>query len=304
MHGSARIPLEWRNRRDLSRYVTVNYRHAFHAGNFADVAKHTILTRILAYLMRKEAPFRVLDTHAGVGLYDLSGDQAERTGEWQDGIARLIDAELPAPVADLLAPYFEAVRHVNPDDQLRFYPGSPFITRHMLRAQDRLMAFELHPIDADRLRENFENDFQTRITQLDAWKIFGTHLPPKEKRGLVLVDPPFEEKGEFERMVKSLAQAHQRWPGGIYAYWYPIKDPDDVAAYIKALGATGIPKILRLELTIRPSSTPLRLHGTGMIVVNPPYVLEEEMRTVLPVLADVLSDEGRGRWSVEWVAGE
>jgi len=282
----------------------LNYRHAFHAGNFADVVKHIILTRILAYLMRKDAAFRVLDTHAGLGIYDLFGDQAGKTGEWQDGIGRLIDTGLPQQAAALIAPYLEAVRAQNPDANLRYYPGSPFVTRHMLRAQDRLMGFELHPIDADRLRENFAGDIQTRITQLNAWKIFGTHLPPKEKRGLVLIDPPFEEKGEFIRMTKSLVQGHQRWPGGTYAYWYPIKEPGEVDAYIKALKSTGIPKILRLELTIRPPSTPPRLHGTGMIVVNPPFVLEEEMRILLPVLADRLGDEGRGRWSVDWVAGE
>lgn len=282
----------------------MNYRHAFHAGNFADVVKHIILTRILAHLMKKDAAFRVIDTHAGLGIYDLFGDQAEKTGEWQDGIGRLIHVKLPQDVGDLLAPYLDAVRAQNPDGALRYYPGSPFITRHMLRPQDRLMAFELHPIDADRLKENFAGDFQTRITQLDAWDIFGTHLPPKEKRGLVLVDPPFEEKGEFTRMVASLEKGHKRWPGGTYTYWYPIKEPGEVDAYAKALKATGIPKILRIELTIRPPSEPPRLHGTGMVVVNPPYVLEQEMRVLLPFLADLLSDEGRGRWSVEWVAGE
>jgi 23S rRNA (adenine2030-N6)-methyltransferase len=282
----------------------MNYRHAFHAGNFADVVKHTILTRILAYLMKKDAAFRMIDTHAGLGIYDLFGDQAEKTGEWQDGIGRLIHVKLPGDVAELLAPYLDAVKAQNPDGNLRYYPGSPFITRHMLRPQDRLMAFELHPMDADRLKENFAGDFQTRVTQLDAWDIFGTHLPPKEKRGLVLVDPPFEEKGEFSRMVQSLQKAQNRWPGGTYAYWYPIKEPGEVDAYVKALKATGIPKILRIELTIRPPSEPPRLYGTGMIVVNPPYVLEQEMRVLLPVLAELLSDQGRGKWSVDWVAGE
>lgn len=282
----------------------MNYRHAFHAGNFADVVKHIILTRILAYLMRKDAAFRVLDTHAGLGIYDLFGDQAEKTGEWQDGIGRLIHVKLPDAVSDLLEPYLGAVRAQNPDGALRYYPGSPFIVRHMLRDQDRLMGFELHPIDADRLRENFAGDFRTRITELDAWKIFGTHLPPKEKRGLVLVDPPFEEKGEFDRMVKSLVQGHQRWPGGTYAYWYPIKEMEEVERFVKALKATGIPKILRIELTIRPSSQPPRLYGTGMIVVNPPYVLEEEMRMLLPELGRILGDGGQGRWALQWVAGE
>lgn len=282
----------------------MNYRHAFHAGNFADVVKHTILTRILAYLMRKDAAFRVIDTHAGVGLYDLYGDQAERTGEWLEGIQRLMEKPLPAEAADLLEPYVEAVRAQNPDGGLRYYPGSPFITRHMLRKQDRLMALELHPSDVEALRENFADDFQTRVTHLDAWAALGTHVPPKENRGLVMVDPPFEEKGEFNRMAQGLAKAHKRWPGGTYAFWYPIKDVAEVATYIKALKATGIPKILRIELTIRAPSNPPRLHGTGMIVVNPPYVLEEEMRTVLPVLADILSDEGREKWLLEWVAGE
>ena len=282
----------------------MNYRHAFHAGNFADVVKHIILTRILAYLMRKEAAFRVIDTHAGVGLYDLLGDEAGRTGEWREGIARLMAAELPEPVAGLVAPYLAAVAAQNPDGQLRHYPGSPFITRHMLRDQDRLMALELHPADAEALRENFAGDIQTRVTQLDGWAAIGTHLPPKEKRGLVLVDPPFEVKGEFERMTQALVKAHARWPGGTYAFWYPIKDPRDVQSYAKALRATSIAKILRLELTIRLPSTPPRLHGTGMVVVNPPFVLGEEMRTLLPILAGLLADEGRGRFHIEWIRGE
>lgn len=282
----------------------MNYRHAFHAGNFADVVKHIILTRILAYLMRKEAAFRVIDTHAGVGLYDLLGDEAGRTGEWREGIARLMAAELPEPVAGLVAPYLAAVAAQNSDGQLRHYPGSPFITRHMLRDQDRLMALELHPADAEALRENFAGDIQTRVTQLDGWAAIGTHLPPKEKRGLVLVDPPFEVKGEFERMTQALVKAHARWPGGTYAFWYPIKDPRDVQSYAKALGATSIAKILRLELTIRLPSTPPRLHGTGMVVVNPPFVLGEEMRTLLPILAGLLADEGRGRFHIEWIRGE
>ncbi|MAN75946.1 MAG: 23S rRNA (adenine(2030)-N(6))-methyltransferase RlmJ [Rhizobiales bacterium] len=282
----------------------MNYRHAFHAGNFADVVKHIILTRILAYLMRKEAAFRVIDTHAGVGLYDLLGDEANRTGEWREGIGRLMAATVPDPVAALVAPYLAAVNAQNPDGQLRYYPGSPFIARHMLRDQDRLMALELHPADAQALRENFAGDIQTRVTELDGWAAMGTHLPPKEKRGLVLVDPPFEVKGEFERMTQALVKAHARWPGGTYAFWYPIKDPGDVRSYVRALEGTGIAKILRLELTIRAPSMPPRLHGTGMIVVNPPFVLKEEIRTLLPILAGLLADEGRGRFHIEWVRGE
>ena len=158
----------------------MNYRHVFHAGNFADVVKHTILTRILTYLMRKDAPFRVIDTHAGVGLYDLHGPAAEKTGEWVEGIGKLMAEELAEPVKALLTPYLDAVRTQNPDGGLRYYPGSPFITRTMLRQQDRLMALELHPVDVEALRQNFAGDFQARVTHVDGWQALGTHLPPKE----------------------------------------------------------------------------------------------------------------------------
>ena len=281
----------------------MNYRHIFHAGNFADVVKHLILVRIVEYLKRKPAAFRVLDTHAGVGLYDLAGDEAGRTGEWIDGVGRLFEHGLPEPASSLAAPYLEAIRVRNLEGDLRFYPGSPLIVRHLLREQDRLFALELHPEDAAALRENLAGDIQARATHLDGWAGLGSFLPPKEKRGLVLIDPPFEEKGEFAHMVSALVKAHQRWPGGIYALWYPIKDPTETEAFIRGLKVSGIPKILRLELTIRAPSIPPRLHGTGMIVVNPPYALEEEMRVLLPALAALLGDEGRGKWRMDWVAG-
>ncbi|WIJ25437.1 23S rRNA (adenine(2030)-N(6))-methyltransferase RlmJ [Devosia sp. RR2S18] len=282
----------------------MNYRHAFHAGNFADVVKHLILVRILEYLKRKETPFRVLDTHAGIGLYDLQGDEAGRTGEWVDGIGRLVAEGLAGEAGNLAATYLRAVRAQNSDGTLRFYPGSPLLTRQLLREQDRLFALELHPQDAEALSENFAGDIQTRVTHLDGWAAMGTHLPPKEKRGLVLVDPPFEEKGEFARMAAALVKAHCRWPTGIYAFWYPIKEPRDVEAYMADLRTSNIGKILRLELTIRAPSAPPRLHGTGMIVVNPPFALEGEMQVLLPALAERLAEEGRGGYRIEWVAGE
>ena len=282
----------------------MNYRHAFHAGNFADVVKHLILVRILDYLKRKPAAFRVLDTHAGIGLYDLEGDQAEKTGEWVDGIGRLLATPLKPAVADLAAPYLDAIAAQNPEGGTRFYPGSPLITRHLLREQDRLFALELHPEDAALLRENFAGDIQVRATELDGWAALGTHLPPKEKRGLVLIDPPFEQPGEFRRLVQGLAKAHARWPQGIYALWYPIKDPAEVTAFVRDLKATGIPRILRLELTKGQPSEPPRLHGTGMIVVNPPYALEAELKVLLPELAGLLAEDGKGRVRMEWVAGE
>ncbi len=282
----------------------MNYRHAFHAGNFADVVKHLTLTRILVYLMRKQAAFRVLDTHAGAGLYDLAGDQAQRTGEWSEGIAKLLAEPLSGQAATLAAPYLEAVRSFNPDGTLRFYPGSPLLTRHLMRAEDRMFALELHPGDHALLAENFAGDIQVRVTKLDGWAALGTHVPPKEKRGLVLVDPPFEEKGEFDRLVDGLARAHARWPGGIYALWYPLKDPTETKRFHARLRDTEIAKILRIELALRAPSTPPRLNGTGMIVVNPPYVLADEMAVLLPELTRRLSTAATASWRCDWIAGE
>jgi 23S rRNA (adenine2030-N6)-methyltransferase len=277
----------------------MNYRHAFHAGNFADVVKHLILTRIILYFQRKAAAFRVIDTHAGRGRYDLTSREAERSPEWRDGIARVLAKGLP----DLATPYLDAIRAFNPDG-VATYPGSPVLARHLLRPQDRLEAVELHPEDAATLREEFAGDIQTRVIALDGWLALGAHLPPKEKRGIVLVDPPFEEDGEWERLVAGLVKAHKRFATGTYALWYPLKDVPEVEAFVAALRDTGIPDILRIELTIRKPSTPSRLFGTGMIVVNPPYVLEAEMKTLLPPLAAALADDGRGGWRLEWVRGE
>lgn len=277
----------------------MNYRHAYHAGNFADVVKHVVLARIVEYLKLKEKAFRVIDTHAGVGLYDLSSDEAQKTGEWRSGIGRLF-ARLPGGEAgDLLAPYLDAVRAVNPQGGLTAYPGSPWIVRHLLRKQDRLTAIELHPQDTKRLKTLFEGDFQTRVIELDGWLALGAHLPPKEKRGLVLVDPPFEREGEFDRLSEGLVKAHRRWPGGTLAMWYPVKDRAAVDSFRQQMISLDIPKILDIRFAVRPPSAESRFDATGMIVVNPPYRLESEMRTILPALKDVLAEDSKANWSVE-----
>ncbi|MER9136475.1 23S rRNA (adenine(2030)-N(6))-methyltransferase RlmJ [Mesorhizobium sp. M0830] len=282
----------------------MNYRHAYHAGNFADVVKHVVLTRLLEYLKQKDKAFRVIDTHAGIGRYDLSSVEAQKTGEWQGGIGRLIDAQLAAPVAALLAPYLETVRSLNPEGGIQKYPGSPLIARHLMRKQDRLTAIELHPKDVAKLRTLFAGDFQARIIELDGWLALGAHLPPKEKRGLVLIDPPFEETGEFERLVDGLLRAHKRWPGGIYALWYPIKDRKAIIAFRKALKQSGIPKLLDIEFEIRPASSEPSLDGSGLLVVNPPFTLEGELRMLLPALHRLLAVGRPAHWSLEWLAGE
>ena len=281
----------------------MNYRHAYHAGNFADVMKHAALARIVEYLKQKDKAFRVIDTHAGLGVYDLSSAEAQKTGEWRGGIGRLLEATLPAGAQALLAPYLDAVRAADSGGGMRRYPGSPAIVRPLLRPQDRLTAIELHPADAAALKARFAGDFQTRVIELDGWLALGAHLPPKEKRGLVLVDPPFEAEGEFGRLEEGLKKAWRRWPGGIYALWYPIKDRKAVEAFRRELAGAGIPKILDLSLEVRAPSAEPRFDGSGLVVVNPPYPLEAEMRTLLPVLAEVVGETG-AKANATWLAGE
>ncbi|MBX3595994.1 MAG: 23S rRNA (adenine(2030)-N(6))-methyltransferase RlmJ [Rhizobiaceae bacterium] len=280
----------------------MNYRHSFHAGNFADVMKHITLVRILEYLKRKDKPFRVIDTHAGTGLYDLSGAQSEKTGEWRAGIARLEATALDAEVMALLAPYLDAVSAAR-ETGATLYPGSPWITRNLLRTIDRLTAIELHPQDYQLLKHLFAGDIQVRVIHLDGWLSLGAHVPPKEKRGLILVDPPFELPNEFDRMVDGAVKAWRRWPGGIQALWYPIKDRDAVAAYRAALSETGITKILDLSLMIRAAGDVPSLDGCGMTIINPPYVLKEEMDKILPCLATAMGSARGASWSADWLAG-
>lgn len=283
----------------------MNYRHAFHAGNFADVVKHLILSRIIAYLKLKSGAFRVIDTHAGAGRYDLTGDEARRSPEWRDGIARLVRIGLAGEAGPLAAPYLDAIEELNGGAAVTVYPGSPLLVRTMLRPQDRLSAIELHPVDAAALAHLFAGDIQTRvIQQLDGWLALGAHVPPKEKRGLVLVDPPFEEDGEWQRLTAGLVKSHRRWPGGTYALWYPLKEPREAEAFAATLKASAIPKILRAELSARAPARPPRLFGTGMVIVNPPFTLEAELAVLLPALASVLADDGEGSWRLDWIRGE
>lgn len=282
----------------------MNYSHAFHAGNFADVMKHIVLTRLVEYLKKKDAAFRVIDTHAGIGQYDLTGAIAKRSPEWADGIGKVLKGGLPQKAQALAKPYLDVIAALNPGDRLETYPGSPLLVRKLFRPQDRLSALELHPDYAERLGKLFEGDVQVRVIHLDGWLALNAHVPPKERRGLVLVDPPFEEQGEFERLVDGLQKAHRKFPGGIYALWYPLKDTRAVHDFVSSLAATGIPRVLRAEISIRPASNPPRLHGSGMILVNPPFTLEGELRVLLPALVQMLGDPGQGRHRLEWIAGE
>ena len=282
----------------------MNYRHVYHAGNFADVLKHAVLARLVTYMQGKDKAFRVLDTHAGIGLYDLSSDEAQKTGEWREGIGRLIETELPADVAPLLAPYIDAVKALNPGGGVRFYPGSPKLARILFRPQDRLSAMELHPDDYESLHRLFDGDFQSRITHLDGWLALGAHLPPKEKRGIVLVDPPFEAEGEYERLAEGLAKAYRRFAGGTYCLWYPLKKGAPIADFHKALKELDIPKMLCAELSVQSDRETTGLTGSGLIVVNPPYTLKAELEKLLPFLKERLRQDRFASARSFWLAGE
>ncbi len=282
----------------------MNYRHAFHAGNFADVFKHAVLCRILHYLRGKQAPFRVIDTHAGAGLYDLTGPEASRGGEWHDGIERLLAAQLSEPVATLLAPYLEVIGALNERGRLKVYPGSPAITRAWLRPQDRLVACELEPKAAAALARHLRGDTRIKTIEIDGWTALSAYVPPPERRGLVLVDPPFEQDSDFHRLSHGLATAHRKWATGIYALWYPIKGTSERDALAKSLRRLGVAKILRAELTVAALSDPTRLNGCGLILVNPPWTLESELSALLPALAGCLARQAKGGFRLDWLAGE
>lgn len=282
----------------------MNYRHAFHAGNFADVLKHVVLSRVLVHLCEKAGAFRVIDTHAGAGLYDLTSNEATRGGEWQDGIGRLMDAPLPGPAAELLAPYLDAVRALNPGGKLRNYPGSPVLAQHFLRSQDRLIACELEPDAASALRRSLRGDERTKAIQIDGWTGLTAYIPPVERRGVVLIDPPFEEKGDYTRLANALDTARRKWASGAYLLWYPIKGRPEPDALAKRIRRLAIPKVMRVELTVSPLSDPTRLNGCGLIILNPPWKLETELAGLLPVLAGVLGRAGKGTSRLDWLAPE
>jgi 23S rRNA (adenine2030-N6)-methyltransferase len=282
----------------------LNYRHAFHAGNFADVHKHVVLCRILHYLAAKPAAFRVIDTHAGSGVYDLTGSEARRSGEWHGGIERLMAASLPAPVAALLQPYLDVIGAFNAPGKLVTYPGSPAIARAALRAQDRLIACELEPHAAAALGRNLRGDARIKALALDGWTALTAYVPPKERRGVVVVDPPFEANNDFAHLAHTLAAAHRKWATGMFLLWYPIKDRAEPDLLAKRLRRLGIPKILRAEINVGSLTDPSRLNGSGLILVNPPWTLEEELRVLQPFLSHALSRDGKSGQRLDWLAGE
>jgi 23S rRNA (adenine2030-N6)-methyltransferase len=273
----------------------MNYRHAYHAGNFADVIKHATLALIIEHLKLKPAPFRVIDTHAGIGVYDLASEPALKTGEWREGIGRVMEATFSPPAAVVLAPYLDVVWRLNAGGALGRYPGSPLLARELLRGDDRLVVNELHPEDQDELKRLFARDRQVKVMALDAWTALKAMLPPPERRGVMLVDPAFEQPGELDRLVEGLQEAVRRFATGTFLLWYPIKEAKTAAAFRRKIADLGLPKAMAVELMVRGADDETRLNGAGLIAVNPPFTLATNLEIVLPELARVLAQgEGAG----------
>lgn len=278
----------------------LSYRHGFHAGNAGDVLKHAALAAALVLLTRKDKPLCYLESHAGAGRYDLADARAQQTGEHRAGIGRLW-TRADAPAA--LQPYLQAVHAENPDGVLRRYPGSPAVAAALLRPSDRLVLMELNANDGEALRAAFRDDRRVAVHRRDGYEGLVALVPPRERRGLALLDPSYEVESDYADVVRSVAAAHARWPGGCYAIWYPLLDGPLSLRLGRALVATGLRRILCSELTVDRRDGP-GMKGAGMLWVNPPYTLDAALRDLLPWLARVLVDGGAGTHRLEWLAGE
>lgn len=277
----------------------MNYRHGFHAGNFADVLKHVVLMRILTHLNAKATPYRVVDTHAGAGRYDLGSEEALRTHEWKDGVARIDRSPLVPAVETLLKPWRDAVSGARALYGPEAYPGSPWLCRHAMRPDDRLIAAELHPPTHKKLVLAIGRDERCKALAIDGWNALRGNVPPKERRGLVLIDPPFEEKDEFATLEAELIAAHRKWPTGIYALWYPVKDKLAVANLLAGISQAGIGRLLRLEIDVDRPEAAGGLSATGLLIVNPPWMLADEARIILPALTERLAQGPQPRYLCE-----
>lgn len=279
----------------------LSYRHSFHAGNHADVLKHIVQSLILDALKQKEKPFVYHDTHSGVGRYDLRHEWSEKTGEYKQGIDRIWQQE---KTPELLHSYLTAIASLNSDkNRLRYYPGSPSIARAQIRSQDRMVLTELHPSDFPLLEQEFFRDRQVKIFKEDGFQRLKASLPPKERRGLVLIDPPYELAKEYRDVVSAIAQSHKRWATGIYAIWYPVVNRADIEDMIEGLEGLNIRNILQIELAVAADSNEHGMTASGMIVINPPWKLEGQMKEILPFLKESIAPV-TGSYKLEWIVPE
>jgi len=281
----------------------LSYRHAFHAGNHADVLKHFIEVQLLRYLAQKDKPFWYIDTHAGAGCYALDSGYATQNAEYESGIARLWQRDdLPAPLAE----YVALVKRLNPDGQLRLYPGSPLVALKLLREQDRLRLFELHPSDSEMLRENFAERIAGHGTQVliqaaDGFGALKALLPPPPRRALVLIDPPYEGKQDYRRVTAALLEGLQRFAGGMYAVWYPQLQRAEARQLPEQLKQLPVKSWLHVALSVQaPSEDGFGMHGSGMFIVNPPWTLHGTLQEVMPYLVRILGQNGEGSFVLDF----
>lgn len=278
----------------------MNYRHAYHAGNHADVLKHAVLARVMEHIKKKAKPFRVIDAHAGIGLYDLAGVEAGKTAEWEGGIGKMA-APFAPEVEALLAPYRAVIAALNPGGGVRLYPGSPELMLRLMREADRMIANELHPQDAIALERQYIHDPRVDVTSMDAGTCLKSRLPPPERRGVILIDPPYEVKSEAEKAVRMMIDGLHRFAQGVYLLWYPLKADQTAEAILAQVTALGVPATLKVEMRVREAFTGGGLAGSGLIVMNTPWKLDQDLKLLVPALAHRL---GLGRWgqgTVEWL---
>ncbi len=279
----------------------MNYRHAFHAGNHADVLKHVVLTRVIDYMKRKDKLFHVLDAHAGIGIYELDGKEAQKTKEFEGGIGKMKRAFTPE-VEELLKPYREVIAALNPGTKtVKVYPGSPEIAVQLCRSGDLMTFNELHPKDFEALSARYVDEPRARITNMDAAILIRASLPPPLRRGIILMDPPFEAKTEKEAVLSALAHGYKRFASGIFMVWYPVKGADYAEKFCAEVAALKLPATMQVELRVRESFEGGGLAGSGLIIVNPPFVLEEEMKVLLPALAKRMGVGKWGRGTTQWL---
>jgi 23S rRNA (adenine2030-N6)-methyltransferase len=283
----------------------MNYRHAFHAGNFADVLKHVVLIMLIEHLKRKPAPFAYVDTHAGRGVYDLSESAAQRSGEYKAGIGRLVDTP-QAQMPDELRSYVDLVKHsAGPDrSPITAYPGSPKLVAMLRRDGDRMALYESGPQEADALRTALGRQHGLSIIEGDGYAGLKAQLPPKEKRGLVLIDPPYESEREFDTVLEALELAHSRWSTGIYCIWYPRTGRAGHERFLRQLAHSGIRRILHVSLDVLPQDSGAGMPGAGLVIVNPPWQLDSRLKQLLPQLHALLSIRGAGGWGLKWLVPE
>lgn len=279
----------------------LSYRHSYHAGNFADVLKHIVQSLIIETLKQKPKPFSYFDTHAGAGRYNLSDNKSKKTGEFIDGIAKLWNTnDLP----ELLLPYFNVIKQINFSEKLKYYPGSPLLAKLLMPRQNHLELTELHPTDFDLLKQEFNKDRNIKLQQQDGYKALKAKLPPIQRRGLILIDPPYELKNEHDDVIKGVKQAYKLFSTGIYAIWYPVISRHQVERFCSKFKNSGIRNILRIEMSVKADDENYGMTGSGMIIINPPWKLANQMQQLLPWLTENLKQDNHAKYLIEQLVPE